>query len=147
VSLVFLDTNVLVYMFDADAPRKQAQAQQLFNEVAREGRLLISTQVLQEFYVISTRKLAVPLTSQEAERAVRDLAAFTLIPIDAQIILAAIKITNHYRFSFWDSLIIQAAMRGGAKILYSEDLQDGQMIDELRVQNPFGAIDENGNKV
>jgi len=137
MSLVFLDTNVLVYMFDADAAEKQAQAQQLFKELAREGRILISTQVLQEFYVISTRKLAAPLTSQEAEQAIRDLATFALIPIDAQIILAAIKITNHFRFSFWDSLIIQAALHGGAKLLYTEDLQDGQTIDELRIQNPF----------
>jgi len=138
MSPAFLDTNVLVYMFDADAQEKQAQAQQLFDKLAGEGRILISTQVLQEFYVISTRKLAVPLTSQEAERAVRDLAAFTLIQIDTQIILGAIKITNRYHFSFWDSLIVQAAMMGGARILYSEDLQDGQIIDGLRIQNPFG---------
>lgn len=142
MSLVFFDTNVLVYMFDADAPKKQAQAQQLFNDVAPMGRLVISTQVLQEFYVISTRKLAVPLTSEEAERAVRDLAAFTLVPIDAQTILAAIKITHHYRYSFWDSLIIQAALRSGARILYSENLHDGQVIDKLRIQNPFA---ERGN--
>jgi len=82
--------------------------------------------------------LAAPLTSQEAERAVRDLAAFTLIQIDTQIILGAIKITNRYHFSFWDSLIVQAAMMGGARILYSEDMQDGQRIDDLRIQNPFG---------
>jgi len=138
MSPVFLDTNVLVYMFDADASRKQTQAQQLFDKLARNGRILISTQVLQEFYVITTRKLAVPLTSREAERAVRDLAAFTLIPIDTHIILAAIKITNRYHFSFWDSLIVQAARVGGAKTLYSEDMQDGQVIDALRIQNPFG---------
>jgi len=139
MSLVFLDTNVLVYMFDADAAEKQAQAQQLFNELAHQNRILISTQVLQEFYVISTRKLAVPLTSQEAERAIRDLAPFAPIPIDAEIILAAIKIANRYRFSFWDGLIIQSALHGGATLLYTEDLHDGQMIDELRIQNPFGS--------
>jgi len=135
---VFLDTNVLVYMFDADASEKQARAQRLFEQLAHECRILISTQVLQEFYVITTRKLAVPLTSLEAERAVRDLAALTLIPIDTQIILAAIKTSNRYHFSFWDGLIVQAARVGGARILYSEDLQDGQVIDSLRIQNPFG---------
>ncbi len=138
MSPVFLDTNVLVYMFDADAPGKQMQAQQLFGKLSREGRIVISTQVLQEFYVVTTRKLAVPLTSPEAERAIRDLAAFTLIPIDTPIILAAIKIANRYHFSFWDSLIVQAARVGGAKVLYSEDMQDGQAIDDLRIQNPFG---------
>jgi len=124
-------------MFDADASAKQEQAQALFDKLAHEGRILISTQVLQEFYVITTRKLTVPLTSGEAERAVRDLAAFTLIQIDTPLILAAIKIINRYHFSFWDSLIVQAARVGGARTLYSEDMQDGQVIDDLRILNPF----------
>ncbi len=137
MSAIFFDTNVLVYMFDADAKQKQAQAQHLFEESTRDGRFLISTQVLQEFYVTATRKLAVPLASEQAERVIRDLSVFTLVPIDAQIILAAIKITNHYHFSFWDSLIIQAALHGGAEVLYSEDMQDGQVINELLIKNPF----------
>jgi len=137
MSRIFLDTNILVYMFDADAAEKQTQAQHLFDEAASNDRIVISTQVLQEFYVIATRKLGVPLTSQQAEQVIRDLSEFPLVAVDAQLILAAIKITNQHHFSFWDSLIIQAAMHGGAEILYSEDLQDGQIINQLQIQNPF----------
>jgi len=140
MKLAFLDTNVLVYLFDADNPAKQSKAQALFDELSAAGRLLVSTQVLQEFYVVATRKLALPLTSHEAEQVVRDLAVFTVVPIDAQVILSAIQAGRRYDFSLWDSLIIQAALRGGAEVLYSEDLQHGQIIDGMTIRNPFNLV-------
>ena len=84
-----------------------------------------------------TRKLPVPLTPEQAGRAVRDLANLPILHADPEIILNAIEATCRYRLSFWDSLIIQAALRGGATILYSEDLQQGQLIETLTVENPF----------
>lgn len=133
----FFDTNVLVYLFDADDRDKQAEAREILRQSAADGRVLLSTQVLQEFYVSVTRKLAEPLSEEEATRAVRDLARFPVVQIDPTLILAAIDGSRRYRFSFWDALIIQAAIQGGADALYTEDLQHGQVVDGLRITNPF----------
>jgi predicted nucleic acid-binding protein len=133
----FFDTNVLVYLFDASAPRKKARAQELLKQAVGEGLALLSTQVLQEFFVAVTRKLLAPLTHEQAERAVRDLAKLPTAQIDTAMILKAIETMRRYRLSFWDSLIIQSALHGGATILYTEDLQHGQVIETLAVENPF----------
>jgi predicted nucleic acid-binding protein len=135
----FFDTNVLVYLFDASAPRKKARAQELLKQAVGEGLALLSTQVLQEFFVAVTRKLSVPLAHEQAERVVRDLAKLPTARIDTEMILKAIETMRRYRLSFWDSLIIQAALHGGATILYTEDLQHGQVIETLAVENPFRA--------
>ncbi len=137
MKLAFFDTNVLVYVFDKDTPEKQRQAETLLSGAMADGALVISTQVLQEFYVVTTRKLAVPLSSEEAERAIRDLMVFPVVPIDSAMVLAAIRLGRRYDFSFWDSLIVQAGLDGSAEVLYSEDLQDGQQIGPLRIVNPF----------
>lgn len=135
----FFDTNVLVYLFDAAAPLKKARAQRLVKETAAKGLALLSTQVLQEFFVVVTCKLSVPLPPEQAERAVRNLARFPTVAVNAEIVLKAIEAMRRYRLSFWDSLIVQAALRGGATILYTEDLQHGRVIETLAVQNPFAA--------
>jgi predicted nucleic acid-binding protein len=84
-----------------------------------------------------TRKLAAPLTHAQAERAVRDFSTLPIIEPDANLVLDAIAISDRYQISLWDGLIIQAALRGEAGILYSEDLQDGQVFGSLSVKNPF----------
>ena len=133
----FLDTNVLVYAVDEDVPRKKEAADRLIEEEALAGRAILSTQVLQEFYVVSTRRLKRPLSPERAERAVRALATLPVVPIDPRIILAAIARVHRMTVSFWDALIIDAATAGGATTLYSEDLQDGLEIDGLTIRNPF----------
>ncbi|MBV8056868.1 MAG: PIN domain-containing protein [Deltaproteobacteria bacterium] len=133
----FFDTNVLVYVFDSSAPNKRTRALQVLEQAIEAGLAVLSTQVLQEFFVTVTRKLPVPLTSEQAKRAVRDFAKLSVVQIDPEIILNAIETTQRYRLSFWDSLIIQSALRGGATILYSEDLQPGRTIETLKVENPF----------
>ena len=133
----FFDTNVLVYLYDNDAPEKQARARRLLTEAAEQGRMLLSTQVLQEFFVCVTRKLAVPLPVDDAERAVRRLAAFPVVQVDAPMILAAISASRKNGFSFWDALIVQAAIQGGATTLYTEDLQHGQDVEGVKIVNPF----------
>jgi predicted nucleic acid-binding protein len=135
----FFDTNVLVYLFDASAPRKKARAQDLLKQAVGEGLALLSTQVLQEFFVAVTRKLSAPLRHEQAERAVRNLAKLPTVSVDAEMILQAIATMRRYRLSFWDSLIIQAALHGGATMLYTEDLQHGQVIETLSIENPFQA--------
>jgi predicted nucleic acid-binding protein len=134
----FFDTNVLVYLFDGAAPTKRARSWELFRRATRERLALLSTQVLQEFFVVVTHKITVPLSHDEqAARAVRDLAKIPTVQVSREIILAAIETSQRHQLSFWDSLIVQAALRGGATILYTEDLQPGRVIETLTVQGPF----------
>jgi predicted nucleic acid-binding protein len=133
----FFDTNILVYLFDEDYPEKKAQAQALLEKETENGRTLVSTQVLQEFYVTVTRKLEVPLSPEKAEEIVSQFMVFPLVEISSSHILKAIRKSINLQFSFWDALIIEAAVSGGASILYTEDLQHGQIIDHLKILNPF----------
>jgi predicted nucleic acid-binding protein len=134
---VFFDTNILVYLFDADDANKQEQARGRFEAETSAGQIVLSTQVLQEFYVAVTRKLAVPLEPETAEAVVRDLSALPMLGIDADRILIAIGRSRRMRLSFWDALIIETALAGGADRLLTEDLQHGQIIDGLLIENPF----------
>jgi predicted nucleic acid-binding protein len=134
---VFLDTNVLVYLFDRDAPAKQQRARELLEQGAAENRLVVSTQVLQEFYVTVRRKLAEPLEPEAAYLALRDLAALPLVQVDGQHVLTAARMCEQDGISFWDALIVQAAISGGAGLLYTEDMQHGRRFGELRVHDPF----------
>jgi predicted nucleic acid-binding protein len=137
---IFLDTNVLVYLFDEDSPAKQARARQIFAEHARTGDIVLSPQVLQEFYVTVTRKLARPLSPAAAQAAVTHLSTFPLVPVDGATILRAIHLHQAATLSFWDALIVQAALEGNCKRLLSEDLQHGRRFGELVVEDPFGAV-------
>lgn len=136
----FFDTSVLVYLFDADAPQKQGAARALLEREAKAGRVTLSTQVLQEFFVTVTRKLAVPLPHADAERAVRSFADFSLVQVDAPLILSAIDASRRYELSFWDAMIVQAALQAGASVLYSEDMQDGRAFESMMIRNPFAAL-------
>jgi len=133
----FFDTNIPVYLYDADAEQKEDIACKLFETEASSGRAILSTQVLQELYVVVTRKLTIPLDMETAEDVVRNLAVLPIIRIDTEKIIAAIGRSRRMNLSFWDSLIVEAALTGSAKRLFSEDLQHYQVIDGLRIQNPF----------
>lgn len=133
----FFDTNILVYLFDTDTPDKRKKARALFQRHAEAGDILLSTQVLQEFYVAVTRKLVRPLDTAVAADAVSGFSELALVQIDSELIVAAIHRSRNSRLSFWDALIVQAAIEGHANTLYSEDLQHGQMLDGLKVVNPF----------
>jgi predicted nucleic acid-binding protein len=135
----FFDTNILVYLFDEDNPDKKGRAQMLLEEETEAGQVLLSTQVLQEFYVAVTRKLAVPLSPEKAEDVVCQLIMLPLVEINRRHILGAIARSRNLQCSFWDALIIEAAISGGAGILLTEDLQHGQTIGSLEIQNPFLA--------
>jgi len=134
---VFLDTNVLVYAFDDADPARKATAIDHFERLARAGRAIISTQVLAEFYVTVTRKLAVPLREEVAEAVVRDLGRLPVVATDAALVQDAVSRSRRSRISLWDALIVGAARSAACTVLLSEDLQDGAMIDGVRVQSPF----------
>lgn len=131
----FIDTNVLVYLFDADAPRKQARARSLLSEVAESA--IVSTQVLGEFHVAVTRKLARPLAFEQAEAAVEALCELRVRPIHEGLVKAAIRRSQGSRLSYWDALIVETAIEAKAAVLHTEDMQDGQKFDDIRVANPF----------
>jgi predicted nucleic acid-binding protein len=133
----FFDTNVLVYVFDRDSPDRSRKAHELLREHVASGGLLISTQVLQEFYVTVTRKLARPLPEETALAALQRLAILPTVQVDSRLVLEAASRSQALRLSFWDALIVQAAIDGGATHLLSEDLQHGRAIDGLTIQNPF----------
>jgi predicted nucleic acid-binding protein len=133
----FFDTNVLVYLFDASDPGKKGRARELLTQAVADGAALLSTQVLQEFFVAVTCKLSAALPHDDAERAVRDLAVLPVVQVDAEMILTSIATMRRYQLSFWDGLIVQAALQGGATVLYTEDLSHGQAIETLTIENPF----------
>jgi predicted nucleic acid-binding protein len=135
----FFDTNVLVYLFDSSSPAKRHRARALFREHAARDEVRLSVQVLQELYVTLTRKLARPLRGDRAERLVRSLAALPVVAVDAELVVAAVALSRRHQLSLWDALIVVAAKAGGASEVLSEDLQSGQIIEGLRIVNPFAA--------
>ena len=138
---VFLDTNVLVYAHDRSAGEKHQTARDVVLDLWERGLGILSTQVLQEFFTAVTRKIAKPMGTASARQIIEDLLKWSVVVNDGDSILAAVDILDRYKLSFWDSLIIQAAVRGGADLLLSEDLSDGQTIHGVRIHNPFqGAI-------
>jgi len=134
---VFLDTNILVYLFDADAPDKQQRVREILATSAERADVAISTQVLKEFYVVVTRKLAVPLDPESATRALHNLALLPTVREDTPLILNAVALHRRYQISFWDALIVQAALDAGCQRLFTEDLTDGQVFESVRIENPF----------
>jgi len=131
----FLDTNVLLYTDDHDAPAKQKLALSLIQRCREDRSGVVSTQVLQEYFVAATRKLAV--APEIARAKLQIFARLAVMKIDVPDILAAVDLHRLRVISFWDALIVRAAQESGCTVLYSEDLQHGLKIDGLRVINPF----------
>jgi predicted nucleic acid-binding protein len=131
----FLDTNILVYTDDTGAREKQARALDLVERCQIERSGVVSTQVLQEYFVTATKKLKV--SAEVAKRKTELLARLELVQIGFKDILAAIDFHSAHQVSFWDALIIRAALRSGCSILFSEDLQTGRNIEGLEIVNPF----------
>jgi predicted nucleic acid-binding protein len=136
-ALSFVDTNVLVYAFDHSASPKKRVAERLMNELMQEDRLRVSTQVLQELFVTLTRKVRQPCSIEEALAVLDDLTAWPLMVIDYAAIRAAAGLAEEAKLSFWDALVVVAAARTGAAVLYTEDLNHGQEILGVRISNPF----------
>ncbi len=132
----FFDTNVLVYLVDEDEPEKQRIARSLVEEHLIKGDGVISVQVLREFYWVAGR-LDHPLSEERAREAVNDFAEFASVSEDADMVLKAVRRHREMSLSFWDALIVEAALKAGADRLFTEDLQHGQLIEGMRVENPF----------
>ena len=133
----FVDTNVLVYVRDASEPRKQKQAEAWMHFLWQTGTGRLSFQVLQEFYVTVTQKVANPLPSEVAAQIIADLAAWELHCPNIEDVLDAIGLQHRVHTSFWDAMILASALHLGCQILWSEDLTPGQLYGQIEVHNPF----------
>lgn len=134
---IFLDTNILVYAYDVSAGAKHSIAVAIVKDLWNNGRGMASTQVLQEFFVTITKKIARPLDVITAREIVKDFLKWKTVVINGEIILDAIDIHREYKYSFWDSVIISSAIDGGAGALLSEDLSDKHKIKGIVIKNPF----------
>lgn len=131
----FFDTNVLFYTDDNSAKRKRARALEVLAEHRRAGTGVVSLQVLQEYFVTITRKLQID--AQVARRKVELLAELHVAVPEISDILAAIDLHRIHGLSFWDALILRTAKQTGCRVLLTEDLQHGRVIDGIQVINPF----------
>jgi predicted nucleic acid-binding protein len=134
----FLDTNIFVYSFDQTAPQKSARAAELIRQAVRSRNGIVSYQIVQQFFNVALHRFAHPMTAAEAEQ----YLATTLRPLmavnsSALLYAEALRLSSSYSLSWYDSVVVAAAIEGGAHVLYSEDFQHGQVFGNLRVENPF----------
>jgi predicted nucleic acid-binding protein len=134
---VFFDSNIIVYAYDSHDPAKQARAQTCLASAIEEETARLSVQVLGEFFVVVTRKIKNPLSISEGEKVVEILAALPVTPLDLPLVRRAIETQKEYGISYWDALIIAAAERADCVRVLSEDLNAGQIYNNVLVENPF----------
>jgi predicted nucleic acid-binding protein len=135
--LTFVDTNVLAYAHDTSETRRQPIARALLDALWTSRTGLLSTQILQEFYVVATRKFDPPMSRRAAREIVALYGTWPVVQVDVVLILTASQLEERHTLSFWDALVVEAAQVGGAKRLLTEDLQDGRRVGGLRIENPF----------
>ena len=137
IAACFVDANVFVYASDRGSPRKQEAALQLLDRLWREQSGRTSTQALNEFYAVVTRKLGNPLSADRAWAEVEELLLWNPQPVDASLLALARQIELRHRLSWWDALIVAAAKAQCCATLYTEDLHHGALIEGVQVCNPF----------
>lgn len=130
----FFDTNILVYAHAADEPQKRKVARKLLSTHLGDQTAVISTQVLQEYFVAATR---IGLPAELAQQHVATYAQANVVQVTTELILSAIDMHRLHRLSFWDALIVRSARAGGCGVVVTEDLHHGQTFDGVRVENPF----------
>lgn len=134
---MFVDTNVLVYAHDLDAGDKHEIAIGVVSDLWESGNGVISTQVLQELYVTLTKKVPSHPKKSQVRRILNNYLAWDLAVNNGQTILQASEIEENYNISFWDAMIVSAAYSKNAAILLTEALNEGQLIEGIKIVNPF----------
>jgi len=134
---VFVDTNVLVYAHNRDDGVKHAVARRRLAELWEAEAGLVSTHVLQELYMIVTRKIAQPLARPDARELLRTYGSWLYGPTELEHVVRATELEELHKLSFWDALVVVSASASGAEVLLTEDLNHGQVIEGVRVENPF----------
>jgi predicted nucleic acid-binding protein len=133
----FVDTNVLVYAEDVSAGRKHQAARDLLIQLWNDADGVVSVQVLQELYVTLTRKVGKPLNATKALAIVKEYLAWVVVDNTPKLLVAAVGLQQRAQLSFWDALVVQAALDAGCDRLYSENLNAGQKFGSLTIVNPF----------
>lgn len=131
----FLDTNILVYGDDRAEPAKQRTALDLIGAHRQQRTGVVSLQILQEYFVAATKKLKLDPTI--ARNKVEIYSKFQVAEPTVSDILAAIDIHRLHGFSYYDALVLRMAKQTGCRVLLSEDMQHGQVVDSVRIVNPF----------
>jgi predicted nucleic acid-binding protein len=139
MSVEFCDTNIFVYAYDLSAGSKRTRARGLLQTLWASGDGTLSVQVLQELFVTLMRKISPPLSTADARTIVSDLARWRVVEPTRRDVLEAIDAALRWQLSFWDAMIVVAAQRAGAAVIWSEDLNDGQDFGGTVVRNPFRA--------
>jgi len=132
----FVDTNILIYACDLDQGEKHRTARDLLADLVANRKVSVSPQVLQEFYVNATRKMEKPLTKSEARRVVEVFSVWCVETTSVEV-ATAFRIEDEAKISFWDALICASALKSGADRILSEDMNAGQKIAGLLIENPF----------
>ncbi len=131
----FIDTNILLY---AGSNAKEDAAKRLRAiELLKMPGVGFSAQVLQEYYHVAHRKQRLAISQAEAIDALQALSRRTVLPITASIVILAAQLSERHQLSYWDAAILAAALTLKCEILYTEDLNDGQLFDGVRIRNPF----------
>lgn len=134
----FLDTNVFAYTFDVQTPAKAKRAAQLIRRAVDTGEGIVSYQVVQEFFNVALRRFSQPMSVAEAEQyLITVFRPLLAVHSSAAIYVEALRLAGKYRFAWYDSLILAAALESQCKTLYSEDFQHGREIESVRIENPF----------
>jgi predicted nucleic acid-binding protein len=134
----FIDTNVFIYHMDTRNAQKTAVASRILRDGAANGRACIRFQVIQETLNTLVRKAAIGFSPGDARQYLDNvLAPLLLVPATVELYQRALDLQTRYRYAFYDSLIVAAALTAGCSRLYTEDMQHGQQIEGLRIENPF----------
>lgn len=133
----FVDANILIYAHDKSAGLKNERSLKLIKNLWELGNGCLSIQVLQEFYVSITQKVTIPLDRETAAKVISSLSAWKVHTPAVEDILGAIEIQQQYIISFWDAMIIQSAKQQGCPVLWTEDLNSGQVYAGVKAVNPF----------
>ena len=134
----FLDTNIFIYLFDSSSPKKQRRAKELIREAVTTRKGVISYQVVQEFFNVALKRFSQPLTVPEAEEyLIKIFHPLLTVHSSEPIFIDALRLSQRYPLSWYDSLIVAAAIAGRCDMLFSEDLQHGQKFGSLQIIDPF----------
>ncbi|MGE5559023.1 MAG: PIN domain-containing protein [Bacillota bacterium] len=137
---VLVDTNILVYAYDISEPEKQAKAFLVLDGLASARRGVLSPQILAEFFVACTQKIAVPLNPETVYRSLQNyLNSWLIVDLTPQIVLEAARGKQAYRLPYWDAQIWATAKLNQIPLVYSEDFQDGMALEGVLFKNPFGG--------
>ncbi|MFO7871670.1 MAG: PIN domain-containing protein [Kiritimatiellia bacterium] len=141
-SRAFIDTNVLVYSIDKHSPAKRRRAREILRAIGKRGSAALSTQVIQEFYVAATGRLGAD--ALETKEMIGNMPPLDVVVVDLPLIKEAIDCHLLNRLSFWDALIVVTAEKANCDVLFTEDLNHGQVIRGVRIENPFKGLKATG---